>query len=310
MKKILAVLMALAISLTCMVTALAEDTTVVYDTNHKPGEKIEIPLDYEGIDNSDLRVSNALTSGKDAISSIEIKNDNLVITLKNTYGTKAVNVKGDLQLRATGRLVDTLKFDFDIAWDEATVADVADLDVTLDNATPVYKFAAANKSAIFSVPGTDAFYTVRLESQGAVNMYFETTAIKSVVQANEDAELYFIRFNGAPEFDFNGEFNYYVDNEKDWFLYEVNAEGKLLKTGATYDKEEGVLVLKTKTLTSYVISDTALDTVTPSSGSSTPADTSKGSNPNTGAVDFVNVAVALAVVSLAAAGAVALKKVK
>lgn len=103
--------------------------------------------------------------------------------------------------------------------------------------------------------------------------------------------------------------------DKTWYLYEVNSENKLVKTKAEYDKEEGTLTLKTKTLSSYVISDKELKTVAASDSDSN--DSSNGSsgsnkteNPATGSVDFVNVAVALAVVSLVAAGAVAMKKAK
>ena len=64
-----------------------------------------------------------------------------------------------------------------------------------------------------------------------------------------------------------------------------------------------------------MISDKELKTVAASDSDSN--DSSNGSsgsnkteNPATGSVDFVNVAVALAVVSLVAAGAVAMKKAK
>ena len=62
---------------------------------------------------------------------------------------------------------------------------------------------------------------------------------------------------------------------------------------------------------SYVVSDKELKAVAVSDSTSintTPNKTDK--NPSTGSVDFVNVAVALAVVSLAAAGAIAMKKAK
>ena len=81
-------------------------------------------------------------------------------------------------------------------------------------------------------------------------------------------------------------------------------ENKLVKTKAEYDKEEGTLTLKTKTLSSYVISDKELKTklrlltAIPTIPLMVPPDRIKrGENPATGSVDFVNVAVALAVVS-------------
>ena len=186
----------------------------------------------------------------------------------------------------------------------------------MNNDAPVYQFSSSNKNVTFSFSDVDAYFNVRLEEQATVNMHYTTKVIKSIVQANEDADLSFLQFNGNPTFDFNGTLIYNVnDMDKTWYLYEVNSENKLVKTKAEYDKEEGTLTLKTKTLSSYVISDKELKTVAASDSDSN--DSSNGSsgsnkteNPATGSVDFVNVAVALAVVSLVAAGAVAMKKAK
>lgn len=313
MKKTLAALMAAAIVATGM-TAFADDAVEndKYTQDHAPGQTVEIVLEDLEVEASNLRISNGFSAGRDAIESMEIgktadKKDAFIMKLKTNYTTKSTGIVGTVTLKNknNGSTVKTLKFDFSVAWNKAEIGSDAELDITLNNETPVYEFASSNKRAAFSFSDVDAYYTVRLESQAAVNMYYTTEAVKSIVQANENADLYFLNYKGAPSFDFTGELVYnVVDPEGEWFLYEINSENKLVKTKATYNKEDGTLTLKTKTLGSYVISDTELKAAAATDSND------KTENPNTGSVDFVNVAVALAVVSLAAAGAVAMKKAK
>lgn len=321
MKKTLAVLMMAAAVAVTSLTAFAEETenqNDKYTQENTPGQSVEILLDEE-MDASVLKVTNKLTSGKDAVESVTVgKNDEgkdaLILQLKENYGTKAVNVAGDIQLKHknTNALVKTYSFDFTVQWKKAEIGADAELEIVLNNDAPVYDFASTNKNVTFSFSDVDAYYNVRLEDQADVNMHYTTKAIKSIVQANEDADLSFLQFNGNPAFDFNGTLVYNVsDMDKTWYLYEVNSEEKLVKTKAEYDKEEGTLTLKTKNLGSYVISDKELKAVAASdNGAGDSSGSDKEENPATGSVDFVNVAVALSVVSLVAAGAVAMKKAK
>ena len=324
MKKTFAVMMAAVTVMSTALTAFADVTTdTVVDVNseytqeHIPGDKIELLLG-DDLEASELKISNKLSSGKDAIESVTLGEtdegeDTLIIQLKKTYGTKKAEIEGDIQLRkkTTSALVKTVAFDFDVQWPEAELdKDAVELEIELDNAAPVYDFSKNNKGAVFTFSDLDASYAVRLEDQPTVNLYYSIGAVKSIVQANEDAELSFLHFAGEPEFDFNGTLSFNVtDMDKDWYLYEINSKGGLVKTKAAYDEEEGVVTLKTRKLTSYVLSDKALKASEASTGSDS-EDKEDSKNPATGSVDFVNVAVALGVVSLAAAGAVAMKKAK
>lgn len=101
------------------------------------------------------------------------------------------------------------------------------------------------------------------------------------------------------------------------YLYVVDAKGNLTKlvggsnadkaaneTGAKYDDSLGAFVFKTKTLGNYVISDTELKSTSVDAPVDTPVEGEQPSegnepNPGTGANDFVGLAVAMAVVSLA-----------
>lgn len=113
-----------------------------------------------------------------------------------------------------------------------------------------------------------------------------------------------------------------VPNPEDCFIYEMDADGNLTDVTSQFtysednDDTTGIAgwTTKTRTLGTYVLSDTELDVAmdetddepASSEGTTAPDKTI----PNTGSSDMVNVAVVAAVVSLAAAGAVAFRKVK
>lgn len=116
----------------------------------------------------------------------------------------------------------------------------------------------------------------------------------------------------------------YAPNPADCFIYEKGANGVLtdVTDSFTFSEDEGEIPgwsIKTRTLGTYIISDTELDleAVASKDEETSSSETSEASKPsadadkeipNTGSSDMVNVAVATAVASLAAAGAVAFKK--
>ncbi len=150
------------------------------------------------------------------------------------------------------------------------------------------------------------WYTVKNSSKTTVNVYFERSN-KTMSTTYEDADLEMIFFKGAPEFDYSGTFHVTVD--QDMFVYAIEG-GKLVEGKFTWNKDAECWETATRKLEGAVASDIKLDvskynaTVNNNGGNTT----GDKNNPGTGSVDFVNVAVALGVVSLAAAGAVALKK--
>ncbi|MEM1484709.1 LPXTG cell wall anchor domain-containing protein [Oscillospiraceae bacterium PP1C4] len=114
----------------------------------------------------------------------------------------------------------------------------------------------------------------------------------------------------------------YVPNVSDVFIYEKDADGVLTDVTSKFTYSEDATdiegwSIKTRTLGTYIISDTELDLAaaeteeSASEATSSTATTDGGKEiPNTGSSDMVNVAVVAAVVSLAAAGAVAFRKAK
>ena len=95
-----------------------------------------------------------------------------------------------------------------------------------------------------------------------------------------------------------------IEDGKAPFLYEER-DGKLVEIKNAYDKNEEAFVLKgVSVLGKYIISDVALDVSASVDGNGNNTE----ENPETGAGNAMAIAAGLAVVSLIAAGAVALKK--
>lgn len=148
------------------------------------------------------------------------------------------------------------------------------------------------------------WYSVKNSAKTTVNVYFHEDN-KKMSTTYEDADLEMIFFDGTPEFDYTGIMHAPAD--EDAYVYAVIG-GKLVADKFTWNKDSECWEMNAKKIEGVVVSDIKLDVSKYNStvGGDT-ADEDKD-NPGTGSVDFVNVAVALGVVSLAAAGAVALKK--
>ena len=128
-------------------------------------------------------------------------------------------------------------------------------------------------------------------------MMFNTDVAKELWAANDAEELEAVDFTGDFEFDYAA--TQHVSAPKDYFVYAVEG-GKLVAGKFEWNKDAECWETKTMAPIDVIVSDVELKTVATAEGGK--------ENPGTGSVDFVNVAVALGVVSLAAAGAVALKK--
>lgn len=128
-------------------------------------------------------------------------------------------------------------------------------------------------------------------------MMFNTDVAKELWNANDAEEIEAVDFTGDFEFDYAA--TQHVSAPKDYFVYAVEG-GKLVAGKFEWNKDAECWETKTMAPIDVIVSDVELKNVATAEGGK--------ENPGTGSVDFVNVAVALGVVSLAAAGAVALKK--
>ena len=189
-----------------------------------------------------------------------------------------------------------------------------------------------NGTAVFDF-ADKAFFTVKMYS--GESMYLDlSTAYDKAIAGEMDAEAdSFYKFdNDNANFSRTGEL-IIVSDDSSLVPYEIDEDGNFVEVDAKYVEDYAIahtnkkvdgFVFNTKTLGNYVLSteelgqeeqpakETPAEPVTPSKPTTeTPATdntTSAKPNPVTGAEDFVGLAVSLAVVSVAAAGALALKK--
>ena len=186
-----------------------------------------------------------------------------------------------------------------------------------------------NGTAVFDF-ADKAFFTVKMYS--GESMYLDlSTAYDKAIAGEMDAEAdSFYKFdNDNANFSRTGEL-IIVTDDSSLVPYEIDEDGNFVEVDAKYVEDYAIahtnkkvdgFVFNTKTLGNYVLSteelgqeekpaeETPAEPVTPSEPTQeTPAPETSKPNPETGAEDFVGLAVSLAVVSVAAAGALALKK--
>ena len=204
-------------------------------------------------------------------------------------------------------------------------------DWTNDASKPgLWKVKEGNGIAVFDF-ADKAFFSVKMYE--GETMYLDLgTAYDKAIAGEMDAEAdSFYKFdNTNANFARTGEL-IIVSDDSSLVPYEIDADGNFVKVDAEYVENYAVahtnqkvngFVFNTKQLGNYVLSTEELgeeeepaepaepvEEPTPSEPvEETPAPETNKPNPNTGAEDFVGLAVSLAVVSVAAAGALALKK--
>ena len=127
--------------------------------------------------------------------------------------------------------------------------------------------------------GTVATYSVDVSSQGKLNLEWNTTFDKTFGAMYDYANLSFINFEGEPAFNKTGTLYIYAEDENS-FVYEATADGAKA-VDATWDEDYGAWAIKTRKLTSYVLSDVELNEKTVTDSSSSTTDAGK-ENPDTG----------------------------
>lgn len=315
MKKVLALVLAAAMLATVAFAA-------VPDWN--PGEEIGFSSTAVGTAN-DLNTKNysikkiEYKAGKALVDSVKLDNEEgneLKVVLKDDYTmTKVKNLEMTITLRGLTKddrkdyTLPVIKGDVfwetrDLAIDNNGDVDKPDADALDGKVISKVKSDADGKpygTLDFSVTDSSADVSVRVYDGDKFFLGHNFDADKKVLIANADtdATISFLNFDGKPSFNSTATVYFYDVDEKG-FIYELTGEGKIKKSAAKWSDDDNAWVLKTRTLGSYVFSDKALASAADATDSTT--------NPDTGANDVVGIATALAVVSLVAAGAVSLKK--
>jgi len=159
----------------------------------------------------------------------------------------------------------------------------------------------------------EAYFTVKVYEEEKFVLNFTTEYDKALDKALDyEADLSFYNFKGtSDEFSKVGEL--VIPADDDTFIYEI-VDGEFTAVEATYVEDYKVdglnkingWMIETNELGYYVVSDIEVE-IEAEAEVEAPVEAEKA-NPETGAADFVGAAVAMAVVSVAAAGALALKK--
>ena len=176
-----------------------------------------------------------------------------------------------------------------------------------------------------------AFFTVKMYKGETMYLDLETAYDKAIAgEMDADADSFYKFDKSNSSFSRAGELVIVSDDET-LVPYEIDEDGNFVAVDAEYVKDYAIahtnskvngFVFNTKQLGNYVLATEELgedeepadeedknDVEEPTPDvDETPAPQTDKPNPNTGANDFVGLAVSLAVVSVAAAGALALKK--
>ena len=182
-----------------------------------------------------------------------------------------------------------------------------------------------NGDAVFDF-ADKAFFTVKMYSEESMYLDLSTAYNKAVAgEMDVEADSFFKFDNENANFSRTGEL-VIVSDDDSLVPYSIE-DGELVKVDAEYVENYAIahtntkvngFVFKTKQLGNYVLATEEIDEeVEEPAKDEKPAEENKPAeevkpdtkpNPETGAEDFVGLAVSLAVVSVAAAGALALKK--
>ena len=181
-----------------------------------------------------------------------------------------------------------------------------------------------NGDAVFDF-ADKAFFTVKMYSEESMYLDLSTAYDKAVAgEMDVEADSFFKFDNENANFSRTGEL-VIVSDDDSLVPYSIE-DGELVKVDAEYvenyaiahtNKKVNGFVFKTKQLGNYVLATEEIAEEVEPEDDEKPAEENKPAeevkpetkpNPETGAEDFVGLAVSLAVVSVAAAGALALKK--
>ncbi|MEG2174522.1 MAG: hypothetical protein RR135_03425 [Oscillospiraceae bacterium] len=199
----------------------------------------------------------------------------IAVELKPSTSTVKQAVSGDIKLSMSSvKLADGTKstkldadnncytLSFDVVYNVAESASSEDkTNDVINKYTKVFSFgdgktfAAETECEITIVNDETATFTVDTQGQGKLLLAATTKFDADIAAKYPDANLDFLKMNGA-SFNKTGELRIFAD--KGSKLYQIKADGTLVKVKADYDDVDDAFVIKTRTLGSYVISDVEL----------------------------------------------------
>ena len=238
---------------------------------------------------------------------IELKENYTIDEEKDLVGTITMTSKatkttfGPVQTIAATVTNDVVEVDGASKKDDATSVDVED--------NTIYKMTESGWVEFCGDGNRLSSVKVRLPEDKKVFAYFNEDSIDEIEDKyyDLDAEIEYINFVAKPNLGQKADIAIQGDYSDKYYLYEYEG-GKLTEIDADWNEDDGLFEFTASKLGSYVISDKALVAEADEEPADEAVEDTTSKNPDTGANDVVGVAVALAAVSLVAAGAVSLKK--
>ena len=154
------------------------------------------------------------------------------------------------------------------------------------------EFDSDDEITLFFGDENEVEFKIDVKGQKELFLRYNDDEDEAIADKYADADITYHYFEGSKD-TFKREGTLRLPADEDSFVYEI-VDGKLVAVETKYDDVDEVATFKTKTLGNYIVSDTEL-VAADAEGEGTDAET----NPDTGANDFVGLAVALAVVSVA-----------
>ncbi|HIY08513.1 MAG TPA: hypothetical protein H9680_04170 [Firmicutes bacterium] len=300
------------------------------DIYEKDGKKI-VDAD-KSVDSKYYSVKADWDEGSALVSSVKIDNDcnHIVVTLKENYtiedlkaleGTITLKQKKDIYVKDTSGIVEWEKgIEYDLPFAKEVANNVVDIDGgdNRDDAEPV----DVVNDTIYNVTSSGWFdfggdgdrlssVLVRMQEDEQIFAYWNEDPVEEIEDKyyDADADLEYVTFVANPKLNRKAEIAIQGDYSDEYHLYKIE-NGDIKEMEYDFNEDDGLFTFTETRLGSYVISDKELvaEADEPAEDDEPAADDTTTQNPDTGANDVVGVAVALAAVSLVAAGAVSLKK--
>ena len=296
------------------------------------GEEEAVNFTEEHMEDNKFSVS--ITKGGSAIETPKVEKDDsddnyyVVVKTKANYSAKNTDISFKLRylVKASSKEIANLVVESVVGFNKMSDASIDALTkdeyLVVDPANPLItakqfeKLAKLNDYKSVTMYYGDWRFTVNVSNMSDANMYSSTEVVREILQKYENQEFKFVSFPAKPDFGVKGTVAIDVSEEIDsfegkFFLYKYE-DGKLYKLTSKFDEDSSSVTFNASKLGSYVLTNKEIKdgTVIDSSASGSGSSNGNVSNPDTGANDVVGVAMALAVVSLIAVGAVSMKKGK
>jgi len=240
-----------------------------------------------------------------------------VTTKQRSKTTTSTNeIYGLVQLKKTG----DYNFDYDAGVELYVQFDVGYTDPEDSNYIPIIPalflpdehFGEDSEETFDFEADDNSYFVVNTNSQKKIVLGLDTDYDDDIGEKYPDADLMFFNGNGA-RFNKLGYLYLYTGDSDYRYTYMVNDDGELEKVNSTYDSHDECVVIRTRTLGRYVLSDTKLkviDNTDDHSGTEVifDNDTQQNYNPGTGgypweAPDYYQPAVVTAPAAVAPAPA-------